>query len=146
MAVGGLIGGLSGLCTGVAFLSVLANLSNLPQFVSGIESIFYFSGVPLGLGSAIFLAGRAVGGAPSRQWIGRTAAAMGLIIVAATAYPAARVVLYGPKSVAPRMEFIFDPESDPMAPAPFAAGLVLIAAAIYELRRKPARRKADAFD
>lgn len=149
-AAGFLVGGLSGLCTGGVLLLVITGLFNSPPHSLGgayerFAQPFMYSGLFLGVGGAAVVLSGPVSGEPPRRRLAWAALTIAVLILAASLPAAWQVLLHGPLK-SHGLEIEFDPRTDRFT-TPMAAlgGLVLLATAIWELRRRPPQPPVEVF-
>lgn len=148
IAVGGLVAGLSGLCSGAVLALFVVEAASTVVRAPGqaLELLMVplvYGGAPMGFGGATVFLGRWLcGTTPHRPWT-ITAMAVGVAITAAAVYPAWRVLIHGP-ALASGHNTYFDPMGDPVTvPSALAGGVVLVAMAVMELRRRRSPAEAS---
>jgi hypothetical protein len=132
MAVGALMALLPGLCAGIILLFGVATMGQNDLW-NAVSQPFLAMGAPIGVGGVLVVVGRAVAGMKPERWAGVLAAVLGAMITGATA-PIIWSQVFTP---GPIVGLAVD--MGPMAPIDTLAGLLLIASAFIEFRRKPSR-------
>lgn len=153
-AAGLLIGGPSGLCSGGVLLILLASAvaavaggaaagsAFVPQVVQMLALPLVIGGLPMGVGGAAVLASGPVAGWPPRRRLGWAGVAVAALILVGTT-PSAIVQLTQPRPFADHEFSLIGPADALISVSAIFGALVLLAAAIYELRRKPPQPSVD---